>query len=330
MAHDNIKLRKLIVRQIRSTVIALFRFFHLHLLLYKSWWHMIFTSPRKKNAFERNYLTVRPNALKSISHQVYNWASGLYFAKEFGLRFAHTRFPDMSWDTFLGLGEKFVSARQLRAREGYRTVRMPGFKPENPDPLKLIRKIIASYADKRVVFILENDQKCNYCSNLVMDVRRFFNEALCRKDEKLIFETECTNIVIYIPGFGKGEIYHKGKKTTLVEFNTQLDFFKQTIHRLKELIPAERNPRFYIFSRANEGRLADFKNMGENVLLCLRTSERYVMLHMIRAQLLVFTNSDFAWLAATIGTGSIFTPNINKKYHIDPERILESLNDFRV
>ena len=304
MGHGKIRFRKRLVRRFRSTVVGWMRKCNLHPVLYTSWWHMLFSSARKHHT-ETNYLTARPNPLESIAHQVRNWASGLYYANEFGLRFAHTRFPDVSWDAFLSLGEKEPSSNQLRTKEGYRKVRLPWFNYDNKSSQKLVRKIIASYADKKVVFVLENDQPCPFCPNLIDEIRVRFNTGLARKDEKLIFEPDSMSVVLFIPGFAKREAFHKVKDSNKAALNTHLDFFKKAIERFSSELPAEKNPRFYIFSRAKEEYLSDFKSMGDNVSLCLRTSERYSLLHMIRADLLISTNNDFASLAAAISTSPV-------------------------
>lgn len=321
MGHGKIKFRKRLVRIFRSTVVGWMRKCNLHPVLYKSWWHMLFSSARKHHS-ETNYVTARPNPLESIAHQVRNWASGLYFANEFGLRFAHTRFPDVSWDAFLGLGEKDPSSRQLHKRDEYCKVRLPWFDPEKAATMKLVRKIIASYVDKKVVFVLENDQPCPYCSKLIVEISNRFNTGLARKDEKLIFEPDSMSVVLFIPGFAKREAFHKVKDSNKAALNTHLDFFKKAIERFSSELPAEKNPRFYIFSRAKEEYLSDFKSMGDNVSLCLRTSERYSLLHMIRADLLISTNNDFASLAAAISTSPVYIPGIDEKCLVDLERVV--------
>ena len=130
------------------------------------------------------------------------------------------------------------------------------------------------------------------------------------------------SVVLFIPGFAKREAFHKVKESNKAALNTHLDFFKKAIERFSSELPAEKNPRFYIFSRAKEEYLSDFKSMGDNVSLCLRTSERYSLLHMIRADLLISTNNDFASLAAAISTSPVYIPGIDEKCLVDLERVV--------
>ena len=77
--------------------------------MYRSYWHYMF---HKKNAKANNscYYSARPNPGAGIGHQIANWIAGYWFAKQFGLKFAHIPFAQNFWEQFLGFGDKEKTA----------------------------------------------------------------------------------------------------------------------------------------------------------------------------------------------------------------------------
>ena len=68
--------------------------------LYASYWHMRLQRRPPKERYE-NYFSARPNPGAGIGHQMANWIAGYWYAKQFGLRFAHIPFWDSAKERFL-------------------------------------------------------------------------------------------------------------------------------------------------------------------------------------------------------------------------------------
>src|ERR1035437_4648630 len=92
--------------------------------MYRSYWHYMF---HKKNAKANNscYYSARPNPGAGIGHQIANWIAGYWFAKQFGLKFAHIPFAQNFWEQFLGFGDKEKTAEELIKKQGYKKVLLP-------------------------------------------------------------------------------------------------------------------------------------------------------------------------------------------------------------
>ena len=81
-------------------------------LLYRSYWHYKFFKS-KKNINTTCYFTALPNPGAGIGHQLANWIAGYWFAKQFGLKFAHLPFSTQKWEDFLGFGENEMKVSEL-------------------------------------------------------------------------------------------------------------------------------------------------------------------------------------------------------------------------
>ena len=72
--------------------------------IYKSFWRTKI-KPNGEKALVEKYFTAIPNPGAGIGHQMANWISGYWFAKQFELPFVHIPFSSTKWDAFLGFGE---------------------------------------------------------------------------------------------------------------------------------------------------------------------------------------------------------------------------------
>lgn len=124
-------------------------------ILYKSYWHSKI-SPNGIENGTKQYLTLLPNEGAGIGHQMSNWMTGYYFARKFQLDFLHIPFLDDQWEELLNFGENEAQMETL-SDLNYKIINLPKF---NSKSIKLIRKIIASYKGKKIIFLLERDQFC--------------------------------------------------------------------------------------------------------------------------------------------------------------------------
>lgn len=86
-----------------------------------------------------------------------NWNAGYWWAKQFGLKFAHIPFSTKNWEEFLGFGKGEITITELK-RKGYKVRKLPLFHESIPEEVQLQRDIIASYSGRKVVFVAEQDQ----------------------------------------------------------------------------------------------------------------------------------------------------------------------------
>lgn len=83
-----------------------------------------------------------------------NWIGGYWYARVFGLQYAHSPFGDDKWERFLGFGEGEQIVSHLLKSGGYKKVLLPPF-AETTEDIEFIKKIIHSYAGRKVVFLAE-------------------------------------------------------------------------------------------------------------------------------------------------------------------------------
>ena len=70
--------------------------------MYSSVWKSKIFARVNVSSCENMYFAAMPNPGAGIGHQIANWIAGLWFAEQFGLKFAHIPFSDVKWEEFLG------------------------------------------------------------------------------------------------------------------------------------------------------------------------------------------------------------------------------------
>jgi hypothetical protein len=299
---QNIKLHKRINRQARALVVWLMRMAGIHPLMYRSFWFYVFNRFSSGHCAS-NYITSRPNPLADIGHQVSNWMSGHYYAGFFNLKYAYTRFPDQEWDAFLGLGEGDPTVRNLVTKEYFSRVRLPWFNIHRKVQVDLVRRIIASYDDRKVVFELENDQPCEACPKAVSLLKQRYHAAFHRASDTLLFNADHFNVAIYLPLPGK-KGGHKNMRDPLHKnIRQQIDYLNQLLPEIFRQIPAGREYRLFLFARGKE---SDYKAVFENVDVryCLHSYERKTLMHLIHADLVFSPGNALVNVARMISSAN--------------------------
>ena len=125
--------------------------------LYKCYWHtQIFNSSRQND--NHNYYTAIPNQGAGIGHQMSNWIAGYWFAKQFGLQFAHVPFANGSWEHFLGFGEDEQTFEELLAI-GYKKVKLPLFDENDSEDEDFVEKKRFFFGKSDVKPVKEKQEK---------------------------------------------------------------------------------------------------------------------------------------------------------------------------
>ena len=283
-----------------TKIVAISRKRFYYNFLYKSFWHGLLVQNRS-GSIQCNYFTARPNQGAGIGHQMANWIAGYWFAKQFELSFAHIPFSAASWEHFLGFGENEAHVQNLLKVDKYKKVSLPLFREDVEKDTLMIKKIISSYGDKKVVFVCEQDQF--YKDQFgIMDVlkTKFFNAA-SRKNDVLIYAKEDFNIAIHVR---RGDIVvgqKNGNKNLQLRWQDNT-YFVTVIKTVLDNISTERPVRIYLFSQGGKEEFGEFEQFP-NIHFCLNMSAQDSFLHMVYADLLISSKSSFSYKPALISNG---------------------------
>jgi hypothetical protein len=269
--------------------------------IYKSYWHGQFHKTSNKQVKGVNYFTAVPNRGAGIGHQMANWIAGYWYAQNLELRFANTPFPKEQWDDFLGFGESEIEVGKLIKEEGYRRVLLPLFDETKPEELALIKKIVSSYSDQKVVFVAEQDQPYKEQCGMVDVLKTKFYNAKARQNDRLIFSNEHFNIAIHVR---RGDILvgQNNVNANLLMRWQDNDFFEKVLVQVIDNIRPAKPIAIYLFS---QGELKDFDSFkkNESIHFCLDMGAKDSFLHMVFADLLITSKSSFSYKPALLNKG---------------------------
>jgi hypothetical protein len=292
-------------RHIRGIVVTLTRENKYYPAMYRSYWHERFHTPRGSS--EINYYAAVPNRDAGIGHQLANWIAGYWYAQRFGLKFAHIPFSQESWESFLGLGEGEITANDLIEKHGYERVLLPLFQECKPEQVALVRKIVDSYRDRKVVFVAEQDQGYQNQYGVMADLKRKYYMTKARKDDHVIYLKENFNIAIHIR---RGDIViGQKKKNSNLQMRWQAEsYFDKVLSTIVENLKTDKPIAIYLFS---QGERKDFSGFDKfkNINLCLDMGPMDSFLHMVNADLLITSKSSFSYKPALLNNGIKVCPH---------------------
>jgi hypothetical protein len=287
--------------------------------LYRSYWHYKLFSP-KNNTNTTCYYTARPNPGAGIGHQLANWIAGYWFAKQFGLQFAHLPFSNQRWENFLGFGEGEKKVNELK-NEGYKIRKLPLFNEYNQQEVSLIKEIILSYAGKKIVFLAEQDQGYHDQFGVMNDIKQKFHKALARKNDKLIYSSGNFNIAIHVRR-GDITIGQKNKNPNLLMRWQDNDYFTNVLDNVLAELKTDKPIAIYLFSQGTKEDFPDF-NRFDNLHFCLDMDAQTSFLHLVYADLLITSKSSFSYKPALMNESVKICPqNFWHGYPIDKKWIL--------
>jgi hypothetical protein len=291
-------------RRLRLEVVTFFRKNSFYPKIYKSYWHYRFSN-KKIKAKHPNYYSATPNRGAGIGHQMANWIAGYWFANQFDLSFAHIPFSNSKWESFLGFGEGEIVVEKL-LKKGYKKVRLPLFDENNPIEVALQQKIIASYTDKKVVFVAEQDQSYHDQFGVMEVIKEKFHTATARNKDQLIFDAESFNIAIHVR---RGDIV-KGQENQnpnlLLRWQGN-DYFQKVLSSVVENIKTNKPIAIYLFSQGVKSDFPEFDQFS-NLHFCLEMNAQDSFLHMVFADLLITSKSSFSYKPALLSIGIKICP----------------------
>lgn len=291
-------------RKIRNKWVLRLRNTSLYKFCYKSYWHSLFVH-RCEGKIDNLYFAARPNPGAGIGHQMANWIAGYWFAKQFGLKFAHIPFSSDKWEIFLGFYQDEKTLSELK-KTGYKVVRVQKFDEYNSTELERIKRIIQSYAGKITVFLAEQDQFYHDQYGVIEDIQKKFFSAPARKQDKLIFDKNCFNIAIHIRRGDIMENIDRASDNISMRFQDNR-YFVQVLKTALNYLKDKNNVQIYLFSQGKESDYPEFAQF-KNIHFCLNMGAQDSFLHMVYADALITSKSSFSYKPALLNQGIKFCP----------------------
>lgn len=265
--------------------------------IYRSFWHYLLN---KKNSIQNNscYYTARPNPGAGIGHQIANWIAGFWYAKQFQLKFVHIPFSTPQWENFLGFGIGEKTIGELK-NQGYIIRKLPLFNEYNNTEINLNRKIIQSYAGKKVIFIAEQDQFFRNQYEVIDDIKRKFYNAPARKKDYLIYSPQNFNIAIHVR---RGDIMDNPSNPNLAMRYLSNDYFEKVLNQILTKLQTPKNIHIYFFSQGKPEDYPEFTHYP-NLHWCMNMNAQDSFLHLVYADLLITSKSSFSYKPALLNNG---------------------------
>lgn len=286
-----------IEQKVRRTIVRYTKDKLFYPYLYRSYWHYLF----HKNEADRNtscYYSACPNPGAGIGHQIANWIAGYWFAQQFRLKFAHIPFSTKKWDDFLGFGYGNPKVEDLKIK-GYKIRRLPLFDEKNNAEMLLNKRIIQSYAGKRVVFVAEQDQFYHDQFGVIEYIRKKFYSAPSRKNDRLTYSPDNFNIAIHVR---RGDILTDPNNPNLTMRYLSNDYFEKVLKQVVDNINVNKPIHIYFFSQGKPEDYPEFAGYS-NLHWCLDMGAQDSFLHFVYADLLITSKSSFSYKPALLSYG---------------------------
>lgn len=283
-------------------------------IVYPSYWYYRFHGAVDEVDSSNFYFAARPNPGAGIGHQMANWIAGYWYAKQFGLKFAHISFSTEKWERFLGFGEGEVSVMDLK-QQGWKVCRIPLFIEKQPETIQLIRWIMSSYSGKKVVFMAEQDQFYRDQYGVMADLREKFYSAPSRNDDYLIYSKDHFNIAIHVR---RGDIMADPNNPNFQMRILSNNYFEKVLNQVYAFysINQDRPIHIYFFSQGKPEDYPEFVGY-DNLHWCLDMSAQDSFLHMVYADVLITSKSSFSYKPALLNKGIKICPE--KFWHGYPD-----------
>jgi hypothetical protein len=272
--------------------------------LYKSYWHLLLDNDGHIGTTV-NYYAASPNPGAGIGHQMANWIAGRWFAEEFDLQFAHIPFSNSKWESFLGFGEREKNIEELLSM-GYIKVKLPLFDEYNLAEVELQKRIIASYSNKKVIFVAEQDQFYKNQFGVIDFIQEKFYGATARKQDQLIYDQSHFNIAVHVR---RGDIVvgQENQNPNLLLRWQGNDYFVKVLENVLNKLETSKPIAIYVFSQGVENDFEEFLTF-KNLCFCLDMDAQDSFLHMVFADLLITSKSSFSYKPALLNRNIKVSP----------------------
>jgi len=286
-------------RRVWSKIVTRSRKTVIYPYLYRSFWHYKFVKANK-GINRGGYLAARPNPGAGIGHQMANWIAGYWWAKQFGLEFAHIPFSTSEWETFLGFGDGEKTVMGL-IKDGYKKRTLPLFNENRTEEIESIKSIIKSYSGQKVIFVCEQDQFYKDQFGVKAEIQYKFYNTNARKDDQLIYSANNYNIAIHVR---RGDIVsgQENRNPNLLMRWQNNDYFVNVLANVLAFIKVDKPISIYLFSQGQKSDFEDFKHFP-NLHFCLGMNAQDSFLHLVYSDLLITSKSSFSYKPALLNRG---------------------------
>lgn len=292
-----------IIKRLRGHLVRKTKSKGFYIKLYRSYWHSRIHRPL--DGIEKNYFSAIPNPGAGIGHQMANWIAGYWFARQFELKFAHIPFSTQKWEDFLGFGDGIVTVDELLS-DNYKKVRLPLFDQSNFNEVELVKKIIDSYSDKKVVFVVEQDQFYHDQFGLIEEIKQKFYNAKARTSDNLLYSKSNFNIAIHVRR-GDITVGQLTKNPNLLMRWQDNDYFINVLDQVVKNLDIDKPIFVYLFSQGKPEDFPEFLKI-DNLQFCLDMNATDSFLHMVNADLLITSKSSFSYNPALLCNGIKICP----------------------
>lgn len=281
------KIHKLVLNQIGNWV-------------YPSYWRYRIKGRVENPNLSNCYFTALPNPGAGIGHQMANWISGYWWAKQFNIRFAHLPFSTEKWDTFLGFGEGEPKVENLR-KQGWIIRRIPKFPNETPNEIQFVRDIMSTYSGKKVIFLCEQDQGYRKQYGAIPYIQNKFYSAAARIGQTLKYDNIHLNIAIHVR---RGDIMLDPNHENLKIRYLSNMYFERVLEQVAmHFSKVQDKPiKIYFFSQGTPEDYPEFHKY-ENLVWCMDMGAQESFLHMVYADVLITSKSSFSYKPALLNKG---------------------------
>ena len=275
--------------------------------MYRSYWHYRVFGINDRKLNPQSYLTEEPSLGAGIGHKLANWNSGLFYARLFGIGYAHSSLNNVKWESLLGLKEGYENMTDLESKPEFKTRRIPFFKHNDAAALELCRKIIQSYGSRPMLFKTEKNQPYQEQFGVRTEIQEKFFKASSRSDDHLEYDPKVLNVAahvrrtVIIDGRVIVESEEVKKKRYLNE-KYYLKIFSEVIPYLQRQIPV----KIYVFSTEFPEELSHFKDV--EIIFCDKWDEYKSFLHLVHADVLITSKSGFSYNAALFNRSFKISP----------------------
>lgn len=266
-----------------------------------------FMTPKRRChiAIDANqYFAAIPKRGPGIGHQIANWQAGLWWSMQFGLKFAHIPFAQLSWERFLGYGDGLTTLTQLKA-QGYKIVHLPIFEERHPQEVQIIKEIMSLYVGQKVVFLAEQDQEYHDQYGVQSFIQKQFFASPVRESDLTPYSKDHFNIAVHLR---RGDIVigqTNGDPNLTMRWLSN-DYYSHVLDNMLPLVKKQttRPIHIYIFS---QGKKSDFPELEkfDNVHFFLDLNPESTFLSFVYADMLITSKSSFSYKPALLNRDGI-------------------------
>lgn len=192
-------------------------------------------------------------------------------------------------------GGGYKSLKDMRLA-GYSMRRLPLFDDDNEAQMALNRRIIRSYAGRKVVFLAEQDQFYRDPYGVMDELQELFHHAPARREDHLLYDASHYNIAIHVR---RGDIMADPSNPNLRMRYLSNDYFERVLRQVVDSLPTAKPIHIYFFSQGVAEDYPEFAGY-ENLHWCMHMSARESFLHMVFADLLITSKSSFSYKPALL------------------------------